>query len=90
MHSFLVVPLSLVPQWTQQNVPFFDMVMRSNDGLYLLLDNAHPESTFRKWLGPNADTLPSMLASSTIVTHEELLLYRRDPESIWFLESKEE
>lgn len=90
MHSFLVVPLSLVPLWTQQNVPKFDMVVRSNDGLYLLLDNAHPESTFLKWLGPNADTLPSMLAASTIITHDELLLYRQDPNSIWFLQPEEE
>lgn len=90
MHTFLVVPLSLVPEWTKQNVPNFDMAVRSNDGLYLLIDNAHPESTYLKWLGPNKDTLLSMLQASTVVSYEELVQLRTDPDSIWFLPSEEE
>lgn len=83
-HSFLVVPTALLPDWTKQNVPFYDLAVFSNDGQFVLMDNAHPVSTYQKWLGPNFHLFDSIMAASTVVTTDEIKAMRTDPGSAWY------
>lgn len=84
MHNFLMIPVSVIPQWTKDNVPTYSAGMFSNDGQFMLIDDAHPETTYLRWLGPNADQLPAVLAASTSITVLEIKQMSADPQSIWF------
>jgi hypothetical protein len=83
MHNFLILPVSAVPEWTKQNVPTYPLARFSNDGQFMLLDDAHPETTYRKWLGPNADQLDAVMSAAVRVTAEEFNILENDPGSIW-------
>ena len=84
MHSFLILPVAAVPEWTKQNVPTYPQSRFSNDGQFMILDDAHPESTYMKWLGPNTAQLGAVMAATVSVTAEEIKKMARDPLSIWF------
>lgn len=84
MHDFLILPVSAVPEWTKQNVATYPLARFSNDGQFMLLDDAHPETTYRKWLGPNADQLDAVMSAATSVTNEEFKALEGDSESIWY------
>lgn len=88
-HSFLVVPTALIPEWTKQNVPFYDLAVFSNDGRFLLMDDAHPVTTYQKWLGPNFHLFDSLLAASEVVTAEQFKAMRDDPASVWYAEPEQ-
>lgn len=83
-HSFLVVPTALLPDWTKQNVPFYDLAVFSNDGQFVLMDNAHPVSTYQKWLGPNFHLFDSIMEASVVLTAEEIRALRAEPGSVWY------
>lgn len=84
MHNFLILPVSAVPEWTKQNVPTYPLARFSNDGQYLLLDDAHTPSTYARWLGPNVDQLDAVMSAAVRVTAEEIRQLTIDPASIWF------
>lgn len=50
----------------------------------MLIDNAHPVSTYEKWLGPNIAQLDSIIAASTVYSHDEINALKLQPDSIWF------
>ena len=83
MHNFLILPVSAVPEWTKQNVPTYPLARFSNDGKFMLLDDAHPETTYRKWLGPNAEQLSAVMSEAVSVTAEEFKALSADPLSVW-------
>lgn len=85
MHKFLMIPVSVIPQWTKDNVPTYGAGMFSNDGQFMLIDDAHPETTYLRWLGPNADQLPAVLAAATRVTKSEFEQLLADPLSSWYI-----
>lgn len=87
MHTYLAIPVSVIPQWTKDNIPTYPLGYFSNDNAYMLIDNAHPVVTYQKWLGPNFDQLGNIISSSTIYTHEQMQELRADPLSIWYKES---
>ena len=84
MHNFLILPVSAVPEWTKQNVPTYQMARFSNDCQYMLLDDAHPEATYKKWLGPNADQLDAVMSAAVRVTAADFKQLATDAASIWF------
>ena len=84
MHSFLILPVAVVPEWTKVNVKTYPLSRFSKDGAYMLIDNAHPQSTYTKWLGPHASELEGILKAATPITIEEFSLLTRDPSSIWY------
>lgn len=84
MHRFLILPVAVVPEWTKQNVPTYPQARFSNDGQYMILDDAHPETTYRKWLGPNADQLSSVMSAAVSVTADEFKELESDTGSVWF------
>lgn len=83
MHNFLILPVSAVPEWTKQNVPTYPLARFSNDGQFMLLDDAHPETTYRKWLGPNADQLSAVMSAAVRVTAEEFKIMMVNQQSPW-------
>lgn len=85
MHKFLIISVSLIPEWTKTNVPTYPFGRFSTNGEFLLLDDAHPESTYLKWLGPNADQLPIILQSAVTVTRDEFRQMLIDPQSVWYV-----
>lgn len=85
-HSFLAIPVSIIPDWTKQNVPTYSMGYFSNDGSLMLIDNAHTEGTYKRWLGPNFNQLPNIIANSTELSYEQLLQLQNDNNSIWYIE----
>lgn len=84
MHNFLILPVSAVPEWTKQNVPTYQMARFSSDGQFMLLDDAHPEATYQKWLGPNFHLLDSIMVASIKVTSDEFKTMMTDPQSPWY------
>lgn len=84
MHDFLIVPTALIPEWTKQNVPFYSFAPTSNDGLFILMDDAHPISTYQKWLGPNFDQYESIMAACARVTADEFKAMRANLQSAWY------
>lgn len=84
MHDFLIVPTTLIPEWSKQNTPFYNLAPFSNDGLFILMDDAHPISTYQKWLGPNFDQYEAIMAASVRVTAEEFKAMRDDQQSAWY------
>jgi hypothetical protein len=89
-HTFLIIPLDQVPDWTKENVPSFWLGRFSNDNRYMVIDNAHPDVVYEKWLGPNKDILPALKASCTVLTKEEFLQVTLDPESEWYAGHEED
>lgn len=83
MHNFLILPVSAVPEWTKQNVPTYPLARFSNDGQFILLDDAHPEATYRKWLGPNADQLGAVMSAAVRVTAEEFKALGASRPDLW-------
>lgn len=83
MHDFLILPVSAVPEWTKQNVPTYPLARFSNDGQFILLDDAHPESTYQKWLGPNADQLGAVMSTAVRVTAEEFRAMEVSQPGLW-------
>lgn len=83
-HGFLILPVAVIPEWTKQNVPTYPLGSFSNDGAEMLIDDAHPISTYQKWLGPNFHLLDSIMAASVKVTGDELKAMRADPQSAWY------
>jgi len=90
MHGFLIIPTSVIPEWTKQNVPTYRMGRFSNSGAYMLIDDAHPAATYAKWLGPNADQLPDILAAATSVSAAGFAALLADPSSDWYATGVEE
>lgn len=86
MHTYLAIPVSVIPQWTKDNIPTYPYGYFSNNNSYMLIDNAHPESTYFKWLGPNANLLPDILNASIVYSQEEINQLKEDPLSIWYRE----
>jgi hypothetical protein len=84
MKTYLAIPVEIIPDWTKQNVPTYPLGRFSNDGAYMLIDNAHPISTYERWLGPNIGLLDSIIAASEVLTHDEIIALSNDPQSIWF------
>ena len=84
MHNYLIVPTSIIPEYSKKNVPFYDMGRFSNDGAYLLMDDAHPIATMQKWLGPNFAMYDEFRAMCQSVTAEEVKEMSQDPNSIWY------
>ncbi len=83
MKTYLAIPVSIIPEWTKQNVPTYPLGRFSNDGQYMLIDNAHPLGTYERWLGPNIGLLDSIIAASTLLTHDEVVSLSADSGSIW-------
>lgn len=91
-HSYLIIRTEWVPDWTKQNVPTYPLARFNNDGSKIIIDNAHPVSTFLRWLGqcPDPDgALQFMLMNSEHVTPEKFREMQSDPDSEWFLEAAE-
>lgn len=84
MKTYLAIPVSVIPDWTKQNIPTYPLGLFSNDGAYMLIDNAHPISTYEKWLGPNIALLDSIIAASTVYSHDDISTLKSDVNSIWF------
>lgn len=84
MKTYLAIPVEIIPDWTKQNVPTYSLGRFSNDGAYMLIDNAHPISTYEKWLGPNIGLLDSIIAASYSLAQEEFAALALDPQSIWY------
>lgn len=84
-HSFLAIPVSIIPEWTKINVPTYNLGCFSNDFSMMLIDNAHTEQTYKRWLGPNFEQLPNIMANSTELTHEQLIQLQNDSNSIWYV-----
>lgn len=87
LHNFLIIETALIPQWTRDNVPGYAYGCFSNDGKYILIDNAHPLSTYYTWLGQSPDVdniLQQLLLDSTAISEQEILDFRKDPASIWY------
>ena len=84
-HSFLAIPVNIIPEWTKQNVPTYGMGYFSNDNQFMLIDNAHTDVTYARWLGPNFDQLPNIIANSTELAYEQLLQLQNDSDSIWYV-----
>jgi len=82
--TYLAIPVAVIPDWTKQNIPTYPLGLFSNDGAYMLIDNAHPLSTYEKWLGPNIALLDSIIAASTVYSHDEINELKLQPDSIWF------
>ena len=82
--KFLAIPTDHIPQWTKYNVPTYALGYFSNDGSYLLIDDAHPVSTYEKWLGPNKDILQELLSKSIRYSKEEIEVLLMDSTSIWY------
>lgn len=86
-HGYLIIKTEWVPDWTKQNVPTYSLARFNKDGSKILLDNAHPVSTFLKWLGQCDDpdgTLQFMLMNSEHVTPEQFYAMQTDPLSEWY------
>lgn len=84
MKTYLAIPVAVIPDWTKKNVPTYPLGLFSNDGAYMLIDNAHPVSTYERWLGPNIALLDSIIAASTVYSHEEINALKLDQNSIWY------
>jgi len=84
MKTYLAIPVSIIPDWTKRNVPTYPLGRFSNDGSCMLIDNAHPVSTYERWLGPNIGLLDSIIAASTLLTHDEVVSLSLDSNSIWY------
>jgi hypothetical protein len=84
MHGFLIIPTSIIPEWTKKNVPTYHLGRFSNDGAFMLIDDAHPATTYAKWLGPNIAELDTIMDASSPVTAEQINILSLDPSSIWF------
>jgi hypothetical protein len=84
MHNYLIVPTSIIPEYSKNNVPFYDMGRFSNDGTYLLMDDAHPLTTMQKWLGPNFAMYDEFRAMCQSVTAEEFAAMQNDSSSVWY------
>lgn len=88
-HSYLIIKTEWVPEWTKQNVPTYPLARFNNDGTEIIIDDAHPTSTFLKWLGHADDaesTLNFMLENSIKVGKEEFLYMQKDPLSSWHVQ----
>ena len=83
MHGFLIIPTSIIPEWTKKNVPTYHMGRFSNDGAFMLIDDAHPEATYRKWLGPNIGALDGILAAAVSVTAEDFKALEASQPGLW-------
>lgn len=83
MHNFLMLPVSVIPEWTKQNVPTYNLGRFSNDGQFMLIDDAHPLSTYQKWLGPNINMLDSILAAAIRVTAAEFKNIEESQPDLW-------
>lgn len=84
MHGFLMIPTALIPQWTKDNVPNYSLGLFSNDNSMMMIDDAHPVSTYQKWLGPNFHMYDQFRAMCQVVTAEEFKAMRADPLSVWY------
>ena len=86
-HSYLVIKTDWIPEWTKTNVPTYSNARFNKDGTKLLLDNAHPISTFLKWVGNTEEAeeqLQFMLLNSDCISSEELYSLSNNPESEWY------
>lgn len=90
MHSFLSIPVSAIPEETKNNMPTYDKGYFSNDGSQLLIDDAHPDETFAKWLGMISDEqgcaekIAYIRSLSTPYSKEQFQEELNNPESIWY------
>ena len=88
-HGYLIIKTEWVPEWTKQNAPTYSLARFNNDGTKMIIDNAHPISTFLKWLGECEDpdgTLQFMLFNSEFVTADNFYLTQSSPLSEWHSE----
>ena len=85
-HSYLIIKVEWIPEWTKNNVPTYPLARFNNDGTKMILDNAHPVSTFLRWLGECEDpegTLQFMLQNSEHVTKDKFYSMQNNPLSEW-------
>ena len=83
MKYYLAIPVEIIPQWTKDNIPTYPLGRFSNDGEYMLIDDAHPLTTYQKWLGPNFSELESIISQSVRLSEPEILELINDPTSLW-------
>jgi hypothetical protein len=57
---------------------------------YLVIDNAHTDDVYEKWLGPHAADLPLLKLNSEVVCKEDFLARVEAEGSIWQIPSGDE
>lgn len=101
MHNFLAINVNWIPTATKANIPTYHLGSFSNDDKFLLIDDAHPRSTFESWLqwGVEGTSTPAISTDELIdyiienavrYTKAEIIAGRQEPQSIWYVSPPEE
>ena len=97
MHTFLAIPVDIIPPSVAGGVPTFTKARKSNDGSFMLLDGfrggalVHPDKTLNAWLRGEpeehrAAIIQGIIQQSTEYTYDQIKSMESDPASIWYVE----
>lgn len=100
MHTFLAIPIDIIPPSVAGNVPTFNRARKSNDGNVMLIDGfrnghlVHSKETLGVWLQGEEEktrpfTIQSIISRSTEYTYDQIKAMESDPASIWYVEPDE-
>lgn len=85
MDSYIIIPVSLIPEWTKTNVKTYPFCRFSLSRSSIIVDDAHTDDLYLMWLNGDTEQYALIKQNSTYVTIDEFREMEKDPLSDWYI-----